>query len=252
MKPTTENAHITRGTVVPPTPDDDEPDEIRGMMPSFHVWDDAQHALAPDRAAARRRRDLRARARAAHEAIFRRRWLRVVVVVAVIAVTVLFERRGHKTNPVTASTASEELVWRDVASPSGTFHASFPAKPTATIVESVGVSGEQLEARVQQTTVAIRAFQLSGPNEARALVEPMIDERAYLLNGFVDGVQPVGSRVGEAYEGLVQTTVTIAIVRVILDGPTLFVMEIRGDVGSQRSRQIYDRMLLNFTATTGH
>ena len=217
-----------------------EADEIRGMMPSFHVWDRAQHALADERAAAARTRH--------REQAIRRRWPLVLAALAVVAVVLVLERGGTNSEQVTATTPVDVLPWRNVDAPSGAFHVSLPDKPHARKVDNAAGSGEQLEVRLQQTTVVVGAFPVSGPSRARELVRPVLDERADALEGRVDNLRTVGSRSGEAFEGIITTTTPIALVRVIVDGTMLYIIEMRGDVESARTRQIYDRIVLSFGA----
>jgi hypothetical protein len=219
-----------------------EAEEIRGMMPSFHGWHDAQHTIATERA--RRLHDLRARSRARREAGSRRRWPWIVALAAVMAVG--FEFVGGDNAPVTtATTPVNELSWRTVSAPSGAFRVSLPAKPQSQAVDSAAGWGEQLEARVPQMTIAVTAFAVTGA-PARALVEPMMQERANALDGYVDNIRPVGSRTGESFEGVVHTTTSVAVVRVVLAGSTLYIIELRGDVDSPRAKLIYDRVVLSF------
>jgi len=86
----------------------------------------------------------------------------------------------------------------------------------------------------------------AGGSPAHALVGPIIQERANALDGYVDDIRPVGSRTGESFEGVVHTTTSVAVVRVILAGSTLYVVELRGDVDSPRAKQIYDQVVLSF------
>jgi hypothetical protein len=223
----------------------EEADEIRGMMPSFHVWHKAQHALAFERAVATRERDRDDKPRT------RRRWPLVLAAVAVVAVALGLEQAGGPSTPeVTATTPVEKMPWRNVDAPSGAFHVSLPDKPrTRSLVNAAG-SGVQLELRMQQTTVVVGAFPVSGPSQGHEFVRPVLDERAEELDGRVDSPHPVGSRSGEAFEGFIRTTTTVAVVRVIVDGAMLYVIELRGDVDSARARQIYDRVVLSFTPGT--
>jgi hypothetical protein len=227
-----------------PAPVGDEANEIRGMMPSFHVWHRAQHALAVERAVATRARD--------HDAPpKRRRWPLVLAAIAVVAVALALERGGGADNMnATATTPVELMPWRNVDAPSGAFHVSLPDKPVAKKVASVAGSGEQLEVRMQQTSIVVSAYPESGPSQGRALVRPILVERAEALDGHVENLRPVGSRAGEAFEGFVQTTTAVAVVRVIVDGAMLYVVEMRGDVESSHTRQIYDKVVLSFTAGT--
>lgn len=228
----------------PATPGE-EADEIRGMMPSFHVWHRAQHALAVERAVATRARDEDDGPKT------RRKWPLVLAAIAVVAVALGLERGGgsHGTE-VTATTPVELMPWRNVDAPSGAFHVSLPEKPHVRKVVNAAGSGEQLELRMQQTSVVVGAYSVSGPSQARELVRPILDERAEALDGRVDNLRPVGSRAGEAFEGFVRTTTAVAVVRVLVDGAMLYIIEMRGDVESPRNRQIYDRVVLSFTAGT--
>ena len=238
----TTNSTSTDG---PPAPAGEEADEIRGMMPSFHVWQKAQHTLAFERAVASRDRDRDDKTRT------RRRWPLVLAAIAVVAVALGLEQAGGPgTAEMTATTPVEKLPWRNVDAPSGAFHVSLPDKPRIRSVVNAAGAGEQLELRMQQTTVVVGAFPVSGPSQGHELVRPLLDERAEELDGRVDSPRPVGSRAGEAFEGFIRTTAAVAVVRVIVDGAMLYVIELRGDVESPRTRQIYDRVVLSFTAGT--
>jgi hypothetical protein len=164
----------------------------------------------------------------------------------VVTLSVGFEfGRGHDAPVSTATTPVGELSWRTVSPPSGAFRVSLPAKPETTTVQSPAGAGQQVEARVNQTTVAVAAF--AGGSQAQALVEPIIQHRANALDGYVDSIRTVGSRSGEAFEGVVYTTVAVAIVRVIVNGPMIYILEMRGDIDSPRAHQIYDQVVLTFT-----
>lgn len=221
----------------------DEADEIRGMMPSFHVWHKAQHALAWERAVATRARDRDGRAG------IRRRWPLVLAALGVVALALVLER-GTTTGfpPVSNATPVESLPWRTVSGPSGAFHVSLPDKPKARKVSNAAGSGEQLELQVQQTTLTVGAFPVSGPTQGRESVRPILDERAEAVQGRVENLRPVGSRAGEAFEGTIHTTAPVALVRVIVDGAMVYIIELRGDVESDHARQIYDRVVLSFAA----
>ncbi|MEO8694156.1 MAG: hypothetical protein ABI658_11605 [Acidimicrobiales bacterium] len=227
-----------------PAPAGDGTHEIRGMMPSFHVWHRAQHTLAVERAVVTRARDDDAPKK-------RRRWPLVVAALAIVAVALGLERGGgSQLMNVTATTPVELLPWRNVDAPSGAFHVSLPDKPQAREVDTVAGSGDQLEVRIQQTGITVSAYAENGPSQGRELVRPILEERAAALNGRVDNLRAVDSRAGEAFEAFVRTTTAVAVVRVIVDGAMLYIVEIRGDVESPHTRQIYDKVVLSFTAGT--
>ena len=232
-------------TEYPPThltfdSDSEEAEEIRGMMPSFHVWHDAQHTIAVERA-------LRLRALDARRAGAHRRWPWVVGMLAIAALAIGADSVHTDRAPVaTATTPAGALAWRTVGAPSGGFRVSLPARPESIAVDSPAGTGEQLEARVNQTTVAVAVFANAG-SQARALVEPIIQARANALDGYVDSIHTVGSRAGEAFEGTLFTNTPIALVRVIINGSTIYVIEMRGDIDSPRAQQIYDQVVLSFT-----
>jgi hypothetical protein len=218
--------------------------EIRGMMPSFHVWHKAQRALSFQRAVATRARDRDGERR------IRRRWPLVLAALAVVAVALVFERGGDGSAQLTATTPVDLLPWRNVDASSGAFHVSLPAKPKSRKVVNAAGSGEELELRVQQTSLIVGAFPVSGPTQGHESVRPIFDARAEALNGDVDNLRPVGARVGEAFEGSIRTTATVAVVRVIVGGAMVYIIEMRGDVESARARQIYDHVILSFTPGT--
>lgn len=222
----------------------EEAHEIRGMMPSFHGWHKAQHALAVERAVATRARDRDGEPR------IRRRWPLVLAALAVVAVALVLERGGGSTAQFTATTPVNLLPWRTVDAPSGAFHVSLPANPKVRRVVNAAGAGEELELRVQQTSLIVGAFPVSGPSQGHESVRPILDERAEALNGDVDNLRPVGSRAGEAFEGSIRTTAAVAVVRVIVDGAMVYIIEMRGDVESARARQIYDHVILSFAAGT--
>jgi hypothetical protein len=222
----------------------EEAAEIRGMMPSFHVWQRAQHDLAFERAVAARARD---RNRIPG---IRRRWPLVLAALAVVAVALVLERGSGNSAQLTATTPVETLAWRNVNAPSGAFHVSLPDKPKVRKVVNAAGPGEQLELRLQQTSLIVGAFPVSGPSQGHESIRPILDERAAALDGDVDDLRPVGSRAGEAFEGSIRTTAAVAVVRVIVDGAMVYIIEMRGDVESARARQIYDRVILSFVAGT--
>ena len=87
MEATIENTSTTlrAGTAAPAS---EEANEIRGMMPSFRVWHEAQHTLASERAVSPRARD-DDRERGA-----RRRWPLVLAGLAIVAGALFLERAG--------------------------------------------------------------------------------------------------------------------------------------------------------------
>ena len=222
---------------------------IRGMMPSFDVWEDAQATLAVENEAARRWHEVNQRRRAPRTKGSGGRRLLVISVVVVVAVGAVILATGHGHDPApTASTPVDQLPWRDVETPSGNLRVALPAKPAVEAVSSLAGTGQQLRAAVPGYEVTVAAFTLaSGPNEARALISPLIRQRADLLRGHVDSLDPVNSRVGEAFEAVIADAAPLAIVRVVLDGLTLYILQIRGDVAAPRAHQIYDQMVQSFT-----
>ena len=220
-----------------------EAEEIRGMMPTFNVWQEAQQTLAVGRAAATRARGSRG------EPGTHRRLPWIVAAFAMIAVVVALQRaEGQDAVPLTATTPVNKMPWRDVEDPSGAFHVSLPAKPTAREVESVAGSGRELEARIPQTIISIQTYDLNSPNQAHALVDPVIRDRASALGGSVDSVRTIGSAPDQSFETVVHSTTPLAMLRVVLDGKTLYLLEFRGDVESQRDRHIYDYVVASFAS----
>jgi hypothetical protein len=221
----------------------EEAEEIRGMMPSFNVWQEAQHALKFERAAATVARE---RERAAAK---KRRWPLVVAICAVIVVALVVERSGGGGTPLpTASTPVEKLPWRIERPASRAFRVSLPADAESSAVATAAGTGEQLEAKLAPITITVGAFEVAGPSQARSLVEPILQERARALDGRVERLQGVGTRAGAGFESVIRTTAPVAIVRVIIDGAMMYVIELRGDVDAPRTKQIYDRVVLSFTA----
>jgi len=242
---TTAPANEEAGTAAPTI---EGANEIRGMMPSFHVWHQAQHALAFERFG-------RALAADVHDddrpSGTRRRWPLVLAAVAIIAGALLLERaRGTESAQLAGAAPVEQMPWNGFDAPSGAFHVSLPAKPTTHTVLTAAGSGEQLEVHIPQANIAVSAFPVVGPNQARELVPTILEERAKALDGKVVNLRPVGSRTGAAFEGEIRTSTPVAVVRVVVDGAMLYVIELRGDVESARTRQIYDRVVLSFTAGT--
>ena len=218
-----------------------EADEIRGMMPTFNVWQEAQQTLAAGRAAS-------SRSRGAHgEPGTRRRWPLIAVAVAMLAIALTVQRaEGPDAIPLTATTPVNKMPWRVVKDPGGAFQVSLPAKPASRTVVSIAGSGRQLDVRIPQTIIAIQTFDLNSPNQARAMVDPMIRDRADELGGSADAVQSLGSPPDQSFETVVRSTTAIAILRVVLHGPTLYFFEFRGDADSQRDRQIYNYVVASF------
>ena len=217
-------------------------DEIRGMMPSFHVWQEAQHTLKFERAAATVARE-RALAAAG-----RKHWPLLFGLCAVIAIALLLERSGGGGVVVpTVATPADQLPWRTVRSPSHSFRVSLPAESESKKVVAAAGTGEQVEARMEHITIAVSAFAVAGPSQGQSLIDPIFAERADALDAQRDPVRQVGSRTGSSYEVTLRTTTAIATVRVIIDGAMLYVTEIRGDVETPRTKQIYDRVVVSFT-----
>ena len=229
----------------------EQSDHIRGMMPSFDVLQDAHETLAAENEATRRVLEEERRRRPARPAGRRKRWPWIVGIVAIAAVAVTaLTTRQNDSAPPSASTPVDQLPWRVVESPSGSLRVDLPSAAAASAVSSVAGTGQQLTAKVVGYDITVAEFSIGrGPNDARALVNPLIRERADLLDGHVDDVEAVSSRVGLAYEGVITTTAPVGIVRVVLDGSTLYVIEVRGDARSQRARQIFERTVQSFTAT---
>ena len=172
----------------------------------------------------------------------------VALAVAMIAIAVAVQRaEGQDAIPLTATTPVNKMPWRDVKDPAGAFQVSLPAKPASRAVVSIAGSGRQLEVRIPQTIIAIETFDLNSPNQARAIVDPMIRDRASELGGSADAVRPIGSPPDQSFEAIVQSTTALAILRVVLHGSTLYFFEFRGNVDSQRDRQIYDYVVASFT-----
>lgn len=221
----------------------DEADEIRGMMPSFHVWQEAQHTLKFERAAATVARER------AIAAAGRKRWPLLAGLCAVIAMALLIEHSGGGGVVVpTAATPIDQLPWHSVRPPSKAFRVTVPGEyDTKKIVTAAG-SGDAVEAKLQHITVTVAAFSVNGPSQAQTLLAPLFDERADALDAKLDPPKEVGSRAGLAYEATIRTTTAIATVRVIIDGAMLYLIELRGDVDTPQTKQIYDRIVVSFTA----
>lgn len=226
-------------------------DHIRGMMPSFDVLQDAHETLAAENEATRRVLEDERRRRSPRKTGSRKRWPWIVGIVAIVAIAVTALTTGQDDGaPPSANTPVDQLPWRVVETPSGSLRVDLPAAAVASAVSSVAGTGQQLTAKVAGYDITVAEFSIGrGPNEARELVNPLISERADLLDGHVDDVEAVSSRVGLAYEGVITTTAPVGIVRVLLDGSMLYVIEIRGDAQSQRARQIFERTVQSFTAT---
>jgi hypothetical protein len=222
----------------------DEADEIRGMMPSFNVWQEAQHTLKFERAAATVARE---RERAAAR---KKRWPVIAVACALLAGAVVVQRAsGDAGKPLpTATTPVDELPWHVERPGSKAFRVSMPAETSSHAIRTAAGSGEEIEAQLPQITIRIGAIPVSGPSQARALVDPVLRERAEALDGTVERVQGVGTRAGAGFESIIRSTTPVGIVRVIIDGSMMYVIELRGDIDTPRTRHIYDRVVLSFTA----
>ena len=168
-------------------------DEIRGMMPSFHVWQEAQHTLKFERAAATVARE-RALAAAG-----RKHWPLLFGLCAVIAIALLLERSGGGGVVVpTVATPADQLPWRTVRSPSHSFRVSLPAESESKKVVAAAGTGEQVEARMEHITIAVSAFAVAGPSQGQSLIDPIFAERADALDAQRDPV-----RQGRLAHGLV-------------------------------------------------
>jgi hypothetical protein len=222
----------------------DEADEIRGMMPTFNVWQEAQHTLKFERAAATVARE---RERSAAR---KKRWPVIAVACTLIAGAVLVQRMngdGDKPLP-TATTPVDELPWHVERPGSKAFRVSMPADASSHAISTAAGTGEEIEAQLPQITIRVGAIPVSGPSQARALVDPLLRERAEALDGALDRVQGVGTRAGAGFESIIRAATPVGIVRVIIDGSMMYVIELRGDIDTPRTRQIYDRVVLSFTA----
>ena len=224
------------------------------MMPGFTLWQDAQTALAAENEALRRWRDAEQRhPRRRQRRRGRGRWL-IALLVALLAIGATVEHRStsHPT-ALNATTPVAALPWRLVEAPSGAFRVELPAKATARTSASTAGTGQELHAVIPAVTVSVAAYTVTGrPNDSAALVGSLITERADRLNGYPETVRTAPSRVGQAFEAVVTTAAAIAVVRVIVDGSTLYVIEVQGDVDSARTQQIYDHIVLSFTPTNTH
>ena len=90
---------------------------------------------------------------------------------------------------------------RNVDAPSGAFHVSLPDKPLVRKVVTVAGSGEQLDVRMQQTSIVVSVYEESGPSQDRELVRPILEERARLKQSLWhpdDARDPKGLRVQNA------------------------------------------------------
>jgi hypothetical protein len=236
--PADEPSQVATDTVPP-----EESGEIRGMMPTFNVWQEAQHTLKFERAAATVARE---RERGAAK---KRRWPIVAAIGAVILAAALVQRTGGGGTEVpTASTPVEDLPWQTEHPASRAFNVSMPADASSRVVSTVAGTGEELEARLPQVTVRVAAFEVAGPGQGRALIDRVLEERADALNATFDRVQGVGTRTGAGFESVLRATTPVGVVRVIIDGTMLYVIEVRGDIGATRTKQIYDRVVLSFAA----
>jgi hypothetical protein len=224
------------------------------MMPTFNVWQDAQTALAAENDAARRWRD----AARGHRPRFeqpprtgRRLVVLLVAVLAILAIGATIALRPSTQTPASdGTTPADALPWRLVEAPSGAFRVELPAKPTARTAASPAGAGQELAAAIPGVAVIV-AFYATPlvANDPTAAASALINQRADLLDGYPETVRAVKSRAGEAFEAVVVAGVPTAIVRVIVDGPTLYVIEVHGDTNSARTQQIYDRVVLSFTPT---
>jgi hypothetical protein len=213
------------------------------MMPTFNVWHEAQHTLKFERAAATVARE---RERAASR---KKRWPLIVVLCAVIAGALFVERAGGGGSPLpTVNTPVDKLPWHVERPGSRAFSVSLPADATSHTVSTAAGIGEEIEARLQHITIRVGAFEVAGPGQARSLVDPVLRERAEGLDATIERVQGVGTRAGAGFESVMRTTTAVGIVRVIIDGAMMYVIELRGDVDTTRTKQIYDRVVLSFVA----
>ena len=113
---------------------------IRGMMPTFNVWQEAQQTLAAGRAAVEF-----ARAATPVSPARGRLWPWIAVAVAMLAIALTVQRaEGPDAIPMNASTPVNKMPWRRVKDPGGSFQVSLPAKPSSQTVVSIAGSGRQL------------------------------------------------------------------------------------------------------------
>lgn len=228
-------------------------DHIIGMMPSFDVWQDARAAFVAENEATRRGLMVDSPRRPPVRAVRKRaKWplFAAVLVVGLVSWIVLSVRQADPAS-VTRTTPVEQLPWAAAETPSGSLRVDLPAKAAAGSITSVAGSGQQLTASVPGFDVMVASFSLAGgPNEARELVGALLNERAELLNGHMDRFETANSRVGQSFEGVVITDEPAAIVRVVLDGMTIYLLEIRGDVASVRGTQIFDQVVQSFQPTS--
>jgi hypothetical protein len=229
----------------------EDSDHIRGMMPTFVGWQDARASLALENEAARRRHEYEQRRGASKRSGASTRWLWVIGFAAIAAVAIFVVTGGQPNGAApTANTPVDELPWRMVETPSGGLRVDLPYQPGAAEISGVAGTGQQLQTAVSGFEITVAEFTHSlGPNEARSMVAPLFRERADLLNGHDDGIKAVRSRVGQAFEGMVLASGPVGIVHVVVDGSSLYLLEIRGAVGTLRAQQIFERVVQGFTPT---
>lgn len=224
------------------------------MMPTFDGWQAAQTTLAAEKDAARRWRDATRRHRPRGQPTQPGRWLVALLVIGVLATgATLTVRSASHTTALDSSTPVDALPWQTVEAPSGAFRVELPATPTPRTSTSAAGTGQELRTVVGNVTVSAAVYAITRPaNDTKALAGMLITERADQLNGYAETVRAVTSRVGEAFEAVIVAATPTAIVRVIADGLTLYLIEVQGDPTSPRTQQIYERVVFSFTPTNTH
>jgi hypothetical protein len=200
-------------------------------------WSEAQSMLIAEHLATRRAQAIEQEHRPRSEAP-RRRWRLFVVTAAVVAglVGVLLVRGGTNSKAVTATTPVTELPWRTYSSPGATFQARLPGVPILGPDEALSVAIPAVWIMVAANPIANQ----SAAPSALAVLSTRADALGGKLSSLADSVTPLG--VGFTAEVVVDRARSVALLKVVIGGSTLYQVEVDGDASLSRTQHIFDQV----------
>ena len=222
---------------------------VAGQMPSMAVFSETQQASVAEK-------QVELAWRQAHEAVAgrrrkaaTRRWPPVLVVLVVAAVVAaLFVSRLGRSDEPTLATPSNQLPWRGVALESGASVELPGAAVSSTTTSEIG-RGARTTATVPGATVAVTTYRTDyGMRGAGATAIELLNARAAELGDSKSAsrIKQNRDRWGDAFDLDVINGEPIARLRVVVVGPTLFLIEVVGPQ-TTRTSEIFSRVVNSLT-----
>ena len=224
---------------------------VTGQMPSMAVFSETQQASSAEKRSEQAwRRAQEAAAAKRHRRPKSSRWPQVLasvaIVVGMICVALLLPDKG--TSEATLATPASDLPWRLVSiDQSSTVELPGPAV-ASTAVSDFG-SGARVATNVPGASIAVTAYRADyGMRGAGAVAIDVLKARAIDLGDAnpTSRIKPTRARWGDAYDLTVVTDQPIALLRAVVVGPALFVIETVGPQ-STRTTQIFSRVINSLT-----